>query len=227
MPDRVPGSSTTVLTVNHRSVISRRAAVMLGTEEQIAMPVTASPASRSMRSRRLLTSSAYWSAVRSALVEMRQWWASSGPLYMPITVWVLPASMARSTASSHLQIEADVEVGGRIRKRTDGYQVGAGVGVRPDAVEGDPARHLDGDPSADHGDRFRDTVRAHVVEQDQAGAARPRLVDLFQVVALALDGPSRPPHLGPPYRLGDVEAGQVVVLHQHEVAQRAPVVDAA
>src|SRR5881394_821053 len=114
MPDFTPGSRTTVFTVNQRSAISRNAAVIDGTEEQIDMPVTTVPASRPMRSSRLLTRSAYSSAVRSALVEIRQWCTNSGPSYMPMTDWVLPASITRSTAGSHLQVEGDVEIGRRV-----------------------------------------------------------------------------------------------------------------
>src|SRR5947208_7904993 len=98
--------------------------------------------------------------------------------------------MGRSEPSD-FQVEADVEVRSRIRKRAYGDQVGPGVGVGAHAVEGYSARHLDGDTTPDDGHRFGDPVRAHVVEQDEAGAGRHRLVDLLQVLALDLRSEER------------------------------------
>ena len=69
--------------------------------------------------------------------------------------------------------------------------------------------------------------RRHVVAEHQPGAGGDRLDQLLEAVALDLDRAARPPVLGPVHRLGDAQTGEVVVLHEHEVGERAPVVDAA
>ncbi len=106
MPVRTPGSTITVSTLNHRSLISRRAVRNRGTTEATAIPVMASAGSSPCSWKSWSMSSAISSAVRDATVAMRQWWSSSVPLppgpspgaYRPMTVWVLPTSMATSTA---------------------------------------------------------------------------------------------------------------------------------
>ena len=59
------------------------------------------------------------------------------------------------------------------------------------------------------------------------GARGDRLVDLLEAVALDLDRATRPAVARALDRVGDADAGEVVVLHQHEVGQRPAVVDAA
>ena len=65
----------------------------------------------------------------------------------------------------------------------------------------------------------------HVVEQHHRGARRDRLLDLLHAVALDLDRAAGP-HGERGARTASVivETGEVVVLHEHQLRQRAPVV---
>ncbi len=102
MPVRTPGSSTTRGTWNHRLAIARSVAFRLGTVDEMAMPVTASARLRPSSSSSWVTMRACSSAVRSALVAMRQLATRASPSNRPMRVWVLPASRTRSTAGQLL-----------------------------------------------------------------------------------------------------------------------------
>src|SRR5579875_4193599 len=105
---------------------------------------------------------------------------------------------------------------------SDGDEVGPGCGVGRDRVDGDAAGDLDGDAAADEGDGGGDRVGVHVVEEDQVGAGVERRPDLLHGVALDLAGHPGPPGAGGGDGVGDGEAGQVVVLDQDAVGERAP-----
>src|SRR5438552_7565229 len=121
----------------------RMVAVSRGTVEDTATPLTWSKV-RPCWARNWERSMACSSPVRSALVATRQWSSSSASPYRPTTVSVLPTSTARSTApSALLEVEADVEDGGRVGDGADGDEIGARVGVGPDALDGDAAGDLD------------------------------------------------------------------------------------
>ena len=102
-----------------------------------------------------------------------------------------------------------------------------GRGQRRDVVEVHAARHLDQRPSGHERDAAAHLVGTHVVEHHQVGSRLDRLQDLLEPVALHLHRARRPPVPGRRHRLGDGEAGEVVVLHEHHVRQRATMVHAA
>ena len=77
MPVRTPGSTITVSTLNHRSLISRRAVRKRGTTDATAMPEMASAGSNPCSWNSWSISSAISSAVREATVAVRQWWSNS------------------------------------------------------------------------------------------------------------------------------------------------------
>ena len=124
-------------------------------------------------------------------------------------------------------VQADVEHRHRVRERADRDEVGARLGVRPDGLERDAARHLDRDRTLEQRDRLADLVGRHVVEQDTIGRGVACLGHLVERVALDLDHPARPRRPGPLDRLRDAGRGDVVVLDQHRVAERVAVVEAA
>src|SRR5688572_21213572 len=142
-------------------------------------------------------------------------------------IWVLPTSMASST-SVHLEVEADVEHGGRVGESTDADEVDArDPCVVADDVEAHPPRHLHRhrrDPARSGGggdnlDGPADLARRHVVEHDHR---RPRLdgfAHLLDAIALDLDETARPTELCPAHRVGDPHPAEVVVLDEHPVAE--------
>ncbi len=73
MPVFTPGSTTTAWKPKYRTVISRTAAVMEGTDEQRATPLTSSSKLNPWNPRNSCTRRASSSEVRSAEVAMRQW----------------------------------------------------------------------------------------------------------------------------------------------------------
>src|SRR6476619_7856488 len=87
------------------------------------------------------------SEVRSDAVAMRELSTSSWSLKSPMTVWVLPQSMASSMSvllrpRIGSQIEREVERRRRLRDHDGGDQVGARVSVGTHGVEGDDNRDL-------------------------------------------------------------------------------------
>ena len=73
MPDLVPGPSTTQCTPGNQRVAIRRSwDVASGTDELIAIPVTADDTSSPSRSRSWVSTTACSSGVRAATVESRQ-----------------------------------------------------------------------------------------------------------------------------------------------------------
>src|SRR6478736_5885603 len=119
IPVLTPGSMTTGLKPKYFSVISRNAAVALGTTEEMAMPSMSSSNENPWKPRNSWTCRACSSLVRCRLVEMRQWSrrprshspvletrfrsaprpSSSSP-NRPMTVCVLPTSMAKSIGTA-------------------------------------------------------------------------------------------------------------------------------
>src|SRR5688572_25125761 len=176
MPVRTPGSMTQGLTPKCRSDIRRRLAVTLGTTDEMAIPVICCSVGvtpcqpRNWRRRRASSSD-----VRSATVTIRQWsmrsnslLSGSGGPKRPATVWVLPTSMASSICVTVLfEVEADVEHRRRVGEGTDGDEIGSGGGVGDHALEGDSARHLDGEGAAGDAHRLGDFVGGHVVDEDE------------------------------------------------------------
>src|SRR5918999_5259639 len=128
-----------------RSDIWRRAAVTLGTTDEMAMPSTCSIGATPCQPRNWRRRRASSSDVRSATVTIRQWSMRSPSLLSgswgpkrPATVWVLPTSMASSIWVTVLfEVEADVEHRRRVCEDADGDQVGAGGGVGGHGVERD------------------------------------------------------------------------------------------
>src|SRR5581483_1638329 len=190
MPVRTPGSMTQGVTPKWRSDISRRAAVTLGTTEEMAIPVICSMGATPCQPMNCRKSRASSSEVRSATVTMRQWSTRSpsfgsgtsapSPAKRPIRVWVLPTSMASSTVQGFLfEVEGDVEDGRRVGQGADGDEVGAGGGVGRHGVERDPARHLDGDDPVGQGDGLGHLLGGHVVDEGEVGAG---LLGLHQLV---------------------------------------------
>ena len=91
----------------------------------------------------------------------------------PMTVWVLPTSMATSTGSA-LQVEADVEHRCRVGHGADRDPVGARRRVAGDRLEGDPAGDLDGDTAGRRARRRRPTSAGSMLStQDEVGARPP------------------------------------------------------
>src|SRR6059036_1364709 len=133
----MPGSITSAGNPKYRSVISRSAAVTIGTPDEIETPVMFASNEKPWKPRNCWIISASSSDVRDATVAMRQWSASSAPSNSPMTVWVLPVSIASSIASAlrgevgH-DVERDVEGHGAVRDRPDRDELGARVGVGAD-----------------------------------------------------------------------------------------------
>ena len=109
-------------------------------------------------------------------------------------------------------------------------EVGAGVGVRAHVLERDAARHLDEHTGgAIDARRTRRTSSGVMLSSSTMVApAATASSHLLDAVALHLDRAARPPRRA----LGrtasrDAQAGEVVVLDQHEIGQRTAVVHAA
>src|SRR5437588_10031762 len=116
--------------------MSRMAAVTRGTPEQMATPVTCSENVRPCRPISCANNNASSSDVRSALVAIRQWSTSFTSSYMPMTVLVLPTSIASNTSVARdFHVQADVEDRCRMRERADRDDVGAGGGVGRDRLK--------------------------------------------------------------------------------------------
>src|SRR6476660_2986743 len=120
----------------------------------MATPDTCASNEKPWKPRNCWNISASSSDVRSAAVAMRQWSTSSWSLKSPMTVWVLPQSMASSMSALLLpkiglpeiglpeigsQIEGEVQRRGRLRDDARGDEIGPGIGVGPHGVEGDAA----------------------------------------------------------------------------------------
>ena len=107
-----------------------------------------------------------------------------------------------------------------------------GVGVGAHGVERDPARHLDEEPRG-RGRRAPATTQARTasgVMLSSSTIVAPAAIascTWLGAVALDLDRAARPRARARVHRVGDAQPGEVVVLHQHEVRQRAAVVHAA
>src|SRR4051794_16131504 len=128
----------------------------------MATPDTCASNEKPWKPRNCWNISASSSEVRSAAVAMRQWSTSSWSLKSPMTVWVLPQSMASSMSAllqpkivrprivrSRIarpeigsQVEGEVERRGRLRDDARGDEISPGVGVGAHGVEGDAARAL-------------------------------------------------------------------------------------
>src|SRR6478609_4406392 len=232
MPVRTPGSSTSASKPKYRVVMARSAAVTLGTPEHTATPVTWSSKLKPWNPRNCWIISASSSDVRDATVAMRQWSARSAPSNRPMTVWVLPVSIASSMASAlrgevgH-DVERDVERDGAVRDRTDRDVLRTGVRVGADRLEGDPARDLERHVTVDLGHGLAHQFGIHVVEEDQIGTGRDGLVHLRERVALDLDRAAGPARLRARDGRAQVEIREVVVLDEHGVAQALAVVEPA
>src|SRR6266536_151454 len=233
IPVRTPGSTTRASNPKYRCVMSRSAAVTRGTPPAITTPVTWASNENPWKPRNCGIISASSSSVRSATVAMRQWSASSLPLNRPMTVCVLPASIASSIRRSELpfHVEAEVERGRRLGDRARGDEVGAGGRVLGHVVERDAARDLDKHAGtaapANELDALLHLRGAHVVEHHDAGAGLDRLRDLLDPLALDLDGAAGPAVARCLHRLVDAQPDQVVVLDEEGVGQgRAVVVPA-
>ncbi len=100
MPVRTPGSSTSASKPKYRCVISRSSTVTRGTPEEIATPSIWSSNEKPWKPRNCWIIRAISSAVRSAIVAIRQWSASRASSKRPMTVWVLPVSMHNSMRTS-------------------------------------------------------------------------------------------------------------------------------
>ena len=141
----------------------------------------------------------------TATVAMRQWWSSSlllpagpspGP-NSPMTVWVLPTSMATSTAQ-RLQVEADVEHRRGVGEGADRDEVGAGRRVGGDRCPGSRR------PETSTGQRPATSATAAATSaglmlstQHQVGAGLDGHLDLLEGVALDLARSGRASGAGP------------------------------
>ncbi len=221
-----PGSSTTAGTSNHRATIWRRLAVTSGTDEVTAMPVTASSMSSPSRSRSWVSSRACSSAVRSATVDRRQWWARPGGLVAVAGPGGPAVASDGSSANrpDHRLGVADVDgeqhgqsfppdCGARSNPRSS---TGAEWVRAPTEMRSAPAVASRGRPrgrprrtpppaSSTPSARSRAThaghpLEGHVVQHDHGGPGGHRLVHLDEVVALHLHHPPGPqrPWPGPP-----------------------------
>src|SRR5690242_419159 len=126
-----------------------------GTVEQAAMPVTGTSAS----SPRNVSASS--SAVSRASVLIRQEWSSLSPSNIPMTVFVLPTSIARSM--TFLEVEADVENGRGVGEGAHCKVVDAGLGDRPRVLEGEATGRLQLGAAGRVRNRLPHVVEAHVV----------------------------------------------------------------
>ena len=198
------------------ATIWRRLAVTSGTEEVTAMPVTAVSMSRPSRSSSWVSRRACSSAVRSATVDSRQWWASPvgsfpsrGPVSLQGRADVVGEQpdhrlgvpdvdgqqhVSLSRPASGRQIESQIEHGGRVGEGPDRDEVGAGRRQPRGRLEGHPARHLDqraGRPCTWAGAQPATSLGTHVVEHDHRWPRRPR------PRPPARPGRTRPPPSGP------------------------------
>ncbi len=230
-----------------------------GTDEQMATPSTSSSKLKPWKPRNSCTSRASSSLVRSAVVAMRQWSSrsrsapepsggcSSSVPKRPMTVWVLPTSMASSTAgqarsprsgpnlsSSSIvdDIEADVEDGGADGDGAGGDDVDAGGGVGADRLEGDAAARLEQRARRRVGSASS-TARADLVDATGCRGGWRRRRRRWPPRPWSRSSAStwtvRAGHVLRARRdgLGDAEAGEVVVLEHHPVREVAAVVPAA
>src|SRR3954462_7530751 len=153
----------------------------------MATPDTCASNEKPWKPRNCWNMSASSSEVRSDAVAMRQWSTSSWSLKSPMTVWVLPQSIANSMSGLlGVQIEGEVERRRRLRDHAGGDQVGARIGVGAHGLEGHAPRDLDEEAGGRGGARQRHAgthqFGGHVVEQDHHGAGRDRLLHLFGAV---------------------------------------------
>ena len=100
MPVLVPGSTTTGSKWKYRSTISRCAAVSEGTTLDSTTPLTWAENESPSKWRNCWNTSASSSEVRRASVEIRHSAIRFSPFQMPIWVWVLPTSTAKSIVSA-------------------------------------------------------------------------------------------------------------------------------
>src|SRR5207248_1663079 len=208
--------------------MSRSAAVTRGTPDAMATPVTWASNEKPWKPRNCWIINASSSSVRSATVAMRQWSASSLSSNRPMTVWVLPASIASSTSALAFDVEAEVERRRRLRDRAGRDQVRAGGRVLGDRLERDAAGDLDENTGAAAVAHERHALlhlrRRHVVEHHDAGPGLDRFHHLLGPFALDLDGTSRPAVARRLHRLLDAQRDEVVVLDEERVRQGSPVV---
>src|SRR5215510_2122365 len=209
MPVRTPLSSTSAGKPKYRSLISRRAAVTRGTPDAIASPVTCASNENPWNPRNCWNISASSSDVRSAAVAMRQWSTSSWPENSPMTVWVLPQSMVSSTRylarsllagvpgsrtftrwraarfapltrTRAVDVEGEVERGGRLRDHARRHEVGAGLRVAPHVLDGHAARHLHQQSSLHELDARTHLLGRHVVEEHHRRTRVERFAHLVE-----------------------------------------------
>ena len=98
---------------------------------------------------------------------------------------------------------------------------------RADVLERHATRDLDdhvGRRAADERHARADLVGSHVVEEHHARSRADGFLDLREAVALDLDRAAGPQVVRPLHRGADADAGEVVVLQEHEVRQRTTVV---
>src|SRR5919197_2685485 len=222
MPVRMPGSMINGGTSKCRSAMSRSEAVTGGTTDEMAIPLISAVPSSPCRPRNWRRRRASWSEVRSATVTIRQWSTRSLSRNSPMTVWVLPTSMASSTGRL-LQVESEVEDGRRVGERPYGDQIGSGRGIGGHASEVDAPGHLDRDGCPQDPGRLGHLLGGHVVEEDEVGRRRFGLTHLLEGVALHLHDDAGPPLPGPGHGVGDGGDPQVVVLDEDAVGE-APAV---
>ena len=185
--------------------------------------------------------------MRSALVAMRQWSSrsrsapapaggcSSSVPYSPMTVWVLPTSMASSTAGHARRVRCgpiahDVttsrpmsSTGALLVIGADGDEVDAGGGVVADGLEGDAAatpRAAGGDAAAPASSTARRAPRRASCCRAGRRRRRRRAPRRPGRGGRTRRGPCGPASAAAAARdgLGDAERGEVVVLEQHPVA---------
>src|SRR3954453_13982264 len=150
-----------------------------GTVEQAAMPETGMSAS----SPRNVSASS--SAVVRASDLIRQECIIVSPSKTPMTVLVLPTSIARSMAA--LDVQPDVENRRRVRQRAHCKVVDAGPGDGAGVLEPQSAGRLQLGPLAGVLHRRAHVVEAHVVEQDEVGPGVHHGSRLFERVDLDLE----------------------------------------
>ena len=135
---------------------------------------------------------------------------------------------AACRAGSSADVETDVEHPHRVGERTHRDEVGAGLRVRADGVEGDATRHLDlrGSLRASRppcGPRRGSCCRASTTSTP-ASRASATWSSVSHSTSMSAHRPARPRALD---RLREPERGEVVVLDQHRGRQRVAVVEAA
>jgi hypothetical protein len=116
-----------------------------------------------------------------------------------------------------------------MRERAHADDVHAEFGEPADAVQRDSSRYLDDGFAAGSGERFGELGVGEIVEHDDVGSRRERLVETLQRLDLDFDtygvGGAR---LGASDGGGDAARSfDVVVLDEHASAQRVAVVVAA